>query len=311
MEYTRLPSGGKYHFIVTRFSSNARIDASVFEPPAQDVVDFHFADGESTGDIPFQFRDGHIYVTVKIAGSPQQWLLDTGANVTAIDIKYARELDLQTRGKFKGLGAHASFYYNYVEGPKIELPGLVMDEQIIAVIDLHGDYSGILGYDFLSRFVTRIDFDRQRVSFYHPAAFQYEGSGKTVPAPLLDKDLTVHVLLDGKYPGMWRIDLGAAGSSLHFPFASANDLINPNKRRFVYSTGVGGMTKLRAVSFNTMELAGFMIKKPAISVPIQPTGGSFVNRRLAGNLGNSILKKFTLHLDYRSHLIILETGSDF
>lgn len=314
MEHTRLPSGGKYLFKVTRLVSNARIEDRVFEPPEQDAADFHFANGESAVDIPIQFRGGHIYVTVEVKGAPQQWILDTGANTTAIDIEYARGLGLQTRGKFKGRGAHTSFYYTYIKGPGLKLPGLVMDEQIITAIDLNGDYTGILGYDFLSRFVTRVDFNRQKVSFYHPDAFTYRGPGKTVSAPLLGKDFTLHVLVDGKYSGMWRVDLGASGTSFHYPYASDNNLIRLKRRKkkqFTYSTGVGGMSKLREVKFKWLELAGFKIKKPLINVPIQPTGGSFVNRVLAGNLGNSVLSKFTIYFDYRNQQIILEPGRDF
>jgi hypothetical protein len=309
-EITALPSGGKYVLQITKFIVDTPFDSSVFEPPQTDVQDFQFANGESAEDIPFHFSRDQIFVTARINGSPKTWLVDSGANATIIDLEYAKELGLKTIGRFKGHGIHSVFYYSYVRGPAIKLPGLIMDKQVIMVLDLKSHLTGILGYDFLSRFVTRIDYKKKRISFYHPDKFKYSGNGKVQNAPLQGKDFTISATVDGKYSGRWRIDSGAAFTAFHYPFAAENNL---EKRQGEYKItyGIGGISKLRLVNFKKMELAGFEILKPLIAVPIQPTGGTIVQRSLIGNIGNSILSRFVLYLDYKNQVIIFEPYKDF
>lgn len=304
-EHTIMPSGGKYVLEISRLIINPAIDASHFEPPADDARDFHFAPGENSVDIPFKLVNNQILVPLEINGKKQEWLLDSGANSTVIDKGYARSLGILPQGKFKGRGAHSTFFYSYVRGPEIRLNGLKIDRQLIVAFDIPLDYNGILGYDFLSRFVTRIDYRRKIVSFYDPGPFRYDGYGKTVDAPVMGKDLTVGVIIDGKYKGRWRVDLGAAFTTFHYPYASENRLLTL-KGKLHFSTGVGGGSKLRTVRFQTINIGGKMIHNPEIAVPIQPTGGSFFHHGLAGNLGNSILGQFTLYLDYKNQQIIIE-----
>lgn len=306
-KFTILPSGSKYVVQITKFIVDTPFDSSLFEPPQTDVKDFHFANGKSAEDIPFQFSGGQIFVTVEINGNPKKWLVDSGANATIIDRQYAEELGLNSKGNFKGQGIHTTFNYSYVRGPAIKLPGLIMDKQVIVALDLKSHFSGIMGYDFLSRFVTRIDYKKTRISFYHPDKFKYSGNGKVQSAPLQGKDFTISATVDGKYSGRWRIDSGAAFTAFHYPFAAENNLV---KRRGEYKIthGIGGISKLRLVKFKKMELAGFEISKPLIAVPIQPTGGTIVQRSLIGNIGNSILSRFVLYLDYKNQVIIFEPG---
>lgn len=307
MEMMLLPHGAKYALQVTRLTINEPIDPTLFNPPQQDVKDFHFLQGDRIENIPFQYREEQIFLPVIINGKKQEWLLDSGSNATVIDRSYARELGLLPKGQFKGRGAHYSFYYSYIRGPEIELPGLKIDKQFIIALDLPMNYHGILGYDFLSRFVTRIDYDRQRISFYNPNTFNYTGDGKTLKASLLGKDLIIEADVEGKYPGNWRVDLGATFTAFHFPYASTHHLLS-RKGKNTFSHGIGGSTRLRSVQFNHMQIAGYRIPHPAIAVPIQPTGGAFLQKTLAGNIGNSILCHFILFLNYQEQMIILETG---
>lgn len=309
-EITTLPSGSKYVLQITKFVVDSPFDPFLFEPPPTDVMDFHFANGKSARDIPFQFTGWQIFVTVEINGNPKKWLVDSGANATIIDRQYAKELGLNYTGNFKGLGIHSGFNYSYVRGPAIKFPGLIMDKQVIVALDLKSHFSGILGYDFLSRFVTRIDYKKKRISFYHPDKFKYSGNGRVQGAPLQGKDFTISAAVDGKYSGRWRIDTGAAFTAFHYPFAAETNLVK-RQGEFKITYGIGGISKLRLVKFKKMELAGFEISKPLLAVPIQPTGGTIAQRSLIGNIGNSILSRFVLYLDYKHQAIIFEPDRDF
>jgi predicted aspartyl protease len=309
---TNLPSGGKYVFQITQAVSNRTIESSRFEPPAEDVRDFRFLNGRCAENIPFEFKQNRIMLNVEVdvqwegvkgrgKMKRKKWLLDSGANATVIDRRYAEALGLTPVGNFKGHGVHNTFYYSYVTGPPLKLPGLELNEQIIMATDIDG--TGILGYDFLSRFITKIDFAGKQISFYDPETFQYTGTGTVVPAPLLGKDFTIPATVDGKYGGRWRLDLGATFTAMHYPFASENNLLRL-KGKTVYSQGVGGVSKLRSVTFQDIEVAGYKIKAPKIAIPIQPMRGALLQSSLAGNIGNSVLRHFVLYLDYKNQRVI-------
>ena len=69
--------------------------------------------------------------------------------------------------------------------------------QTVAVIDMSEllrrmglDVVGILGFDFLSRFVTKVDYANQLISFYDPDSFKYTGNGHNIDVHI-DKTRTV------------------------------------------------------------------------------------------------------------------------
>ena len=70
------------------------------------------------------------------------------------------------------------------------------------------DISGILGYDFLSRFVTRVDYAREELTLYDPELFEYAVDGARVEASLVGDTFAVPVSVDGVPAGRWAVDLG-------------------------------------------------------------------------------------------------------
>src|SRR5215471_17498062 len=55
-----------------------------------------------------------------------------------------------------------------------------MHDQPFVVMDFPGELA-VVGYEFLQRFVVRIDYDHDRITMYDPARFNYCGGGVTVP----------------------------------------------------------------------------------------------------------------------------------
>ncbi len=313
-----LPIGQNVTVKINKYETNRAIDNTVFELPGQDVEDFTFLKGESAENIPFQFIEEHIYLSVNINGKVRLWILDSGAGKTVIDSLYASELGLQLEGTIKGKGAGHTVDVSFTTLPPFTIQGLHFNEQKIVSIDVSLilrrvmglDVVGILGYDFLSRFVTRIDYAHKTLSFYDPDKFQYRGTGKVIDAPLKDNFFVLSMIVDGKYSGKWHLDLGAGGLDFHYPFAEENDLLNlPGVDRVGF--GAGGEIKSRTSQFHTLELEGFVIENPLISIPRQRGEGAFASKELIGNIGNALLRQFVLYLDYRRQQVILEKGADF
>ncbi|NMC44551.1 MAG: PDZ domain-containing protein [candidate division Zixibacteria bacterium] len=303
---------------ITTVQVNVPVEVSLFEPPTADVKDFRFVNGRDAVDVPFRYIEDHIYLMVNIAGKERLWVLDSGADVTVIDAAFAREAKIETQGSMKGQGAGQLVDVSFADLPPFVLPGLEFDKQKAAVIDiaplLHQwtglDIAGILGYDFLSRVVTKVDYANEKLSFYDVDSFVYNGPGVVLDAPVAKKGFDLPVTVDGKYGGLWSLDLGAGGMAFLYPFAEKNGLLTM-KGVDGLGFGAGGSSPHRTCQFKTIEFAGFVKEKPLVTVTLEKGSGAFGDAFLTGNIGNSLLRHFVLYLDYKHGKVIVEKGADF
>jgi hypothetical protein len=174
----------------------------------------------------------------------------------------------------------------------------------------HGvEISGVLGYDFFSRFVTKIDYANEKISFYDPESFQYSGDGVVLDAPLETHTFSIPMTLDGTYSGNWTFDIGAGGSGLSYSFAEENGLlIRPGIERMC--SGAGGDFIEKRSQFQSVEVAGFTLRNPLFMYPTQQAGVIGMMRG-SGIAGNDIFRHFLLYLDYDRQQVIFEKGDDF
>jgi hypothetical protein len=318
-EATEYPTEMKQIIQITGIETNITLDPTIFEPPSEQVVDFTFLNGHSAEDISFRFIEDHIFIEAEVGGKKTLWALDSGAGATVVEKRFASALGLKLLGTLKGKGAGSVVEASFTSLPALSLPGIEFGEQKVAVINLHWlfsewmdlDVAGILGFDFLSRLVTKIDYANRLISFYHPDYFQYKGPGVVLDAPISQSNsFNLPVTIDGKYGGKWRLDTGAGGMWFHYPFAEKHGLLD---RSGVYgmSAGAGGSGIHLNVQFQTMEFAGWTIKNPVVALPLGKGEGAFGDESLTGNIGNSLLRHFVIYLDYPHEKVIVEKGEDF
>ena len=268
--------------------------------------------------VPAQFVENHIYVSVKMAGIERPWILDCGAGGSVIDQGLATELGLKRSGEAQAIGAAGSVKTAFVTVPAFSVGGVESDSQPMVVLDVAGllqrvtgtAAAGVLGYDFFSRFVTRVDFAGQTVTFYRPESFDYRGPGSTIPMHTWMNLPTVEMRVEDSLSGPWRLDIGAAVSVFHHNAVERSGLAQRSGVERV-ATGMGGTQRHRLVQFANAELAGFKVDRPLISVPLEAGPGALAAANVVGTLGNSILHNFVLYLDYNGGRLIVEKGAGF
>ncbi len=115
-----------------------------------------------------------IFLPVTLEGEQYQFILDTGCTDTIYDTSFKDRLGNRFLWPQKGTAAGGkSFTFEYFPAPEAFLgPLSVRGNGLIAVADLAGigtglqkKVDGILGMDFLGRYIVQIDFEQASVTF--------------------------------------------------------------------------------------------------------------------------------------------------
>jgi len=301
---------------ITRYVSNLKIKLTLFEPPKQDTKDYQFVNGDRAENIPFKFIGNHLYIPVTVSGKERLWVLDTGASMTVLNKEFAEELGLELEGEMKGRDAGGTVTASFTTLPPYSVKDIQFQDQTVAVIDMNElirrlgtDVVGVLGFDFLSRFVTKIDFANELVSFYELENFEYAGDGHVLDMHIYNSVFSVHAVLDGAQSGSWLFDIGAGTTHLDGRYALREGYA---KKDGVIRMGHGAGNEFRVkdIKCDSIQFAGFTVYEPEISFSYGGTDTTFTADQI-GVLGNSLFRNFVLYCNYTSERLIVERGDKF
>ena len=317
---TEMPALGQR--IEMRFRSitpNEPIDPIVFLPPAAEVRDYRFTSARAVVEIPFEYRFRHLFVPARIAGYDREvlFLLDSGAGMTVIDSSIAAAMNLPHGGTMPGAGAGGMANFSMTRIPALTIGGIEFSEQTVVsfpVSDLlkkleETEIGGMLGYDFLSRFVTRIDFERKVLSFFEPDSFSPPGGETVLEAPLIHNIFSLPASLDGA-KGAFYLDTGANSSLLHGSFADRAALAEGRRTLPTAIRGAGGEETAALCRFDSLNIGGITLARPVLAITRGEKGISALEN-VDGIIGNDILERFTVTLDYRKQRVLLRKNARF
>ena len=305
---------------IDRIERNAVIDAGFFRMPQAAAADFRFDSGDRAENIAIEMLGAHIVASVLVNGhGPYRFFLDTGAGATCIDEKLSRELGLESAGAIKAEGVAGSMTVSYVRVDSLALGSLTLLSQKLVALPLSDlpfintlGVHGILGYDFFSRFVVRLDYANTLLSLYANGAFQPPPGVAAIPIMLEGNVPSANGTVNGSLEGAFRIDTGSGSSlDLHAPFVSRHRLLETATRlvRRPYA-GVGGMRFSAISRLESFALGPHVIYGPIVGLS-ESTDGVFASTNLAGNIGGGILRRFTVTFDYESKEMYLEPNANF
>lgn len=277
-------------------------------------------------ELPFDYRARHVWLKASIGGGPaEDFLFDTGASVTVLDSTFAATHGLAATGQMQAAGAGAAGSASFATLPSLTVKGpsgagVELRDVKVAVMSVNpmftrffwGDMAGVLGYDFISRFVTTIDYDRRVLVLHDPKTFAYAGREAPLPMKLNGVVPSVDAVLDGRDAGEFRLDVGSSSTvDVHGPFAVAHGI---EKRlrgaRPVSGAGFGGGFTTILGRLKTMAIGPYAWDAPMVSVA-SATEGAFASRDFAGNIGNRVLERFRVTLDYDHRRVYLEPGARY
>lgn len=297
------------------------VDSSLFLPPRDQARDFRFLDGGATALVPMRYGERHVWVKAALNGNPPaDFLLDTGASVTVIDSAYADRIGLVTQGELAGTGAGARGRFTFSNVGLLRVDGegeqgVAIEKQQVVVASLNPflapvfwrETAGVLGYDFISRFVMTIDYEKQTLRLDDPSSFVYRGKGTSVPVIFSGGIPVIHGKLDGRYEGDFRVDVGSGSSlDLHTPFVRENGLAKKMGKTLVDEVGgFGGAFSRTVARGKNFSIGPYAIRDPLVGLS-ETTTGAMASEDYAGNIGNRILDRFRVTFDYSRKQLYLE-----
>jgi predicted aspartyl protease len=277
----------------------------------------------AAAEVPFQLTQDHVYVPVTIGNHPPSWfLLDSGAQITALAQTTADALGLVSHGTGRaggaGAGVVATTVFHDVDielaGTPIHLPrlpGIPLTPVSLAEGRL---IEGILGTTVIRDFAIEIDYERRLLRFHDRSSFVAPPGAVVVPVtfyrdrPVVAAELT---LADGRtLPMRMLVDTGARGILVNTPFAERHriyDAIAPTIAA-PFGVGIGGTTHQRVGRARRFTLAGFAFDAPIVSAA-EDRAGATAGDEVDGLIGSEVLRRFTLTLDYRHRRLLLAPNS--
>lgn len=278
--------------------------------------------------IPFELVNRHIVLGVAVNGSrPLSFVLDTGDKFAILDIDRAKELGVTLGGSINvdGVGPQSTVGA-FVKDAAFTVPGLPgFSQPVVLAMPLRNlaprlgrDFDGVIGADFISQFVLEVDYQASVITLHDRETFAYAGSGESVPVhlnssghPIIEAEVTP--IGGPPIGGRFSVDIGSSGSlTLSSPFAAAHHLPGPGVRTIdeIGSAGTGGASVARIGRVAALKIARFTLDRPIASFS-EDKGGSFASSSVQGNIGQQVMSRFKLFLDYSHDRIILEPNSTF
>ena len=252
-------------------------------------------------------RGGRLMLATHVNGHAVEALLDSGAEASFLDRRFARRIGLAGAESVTAKGSgEKNFSVPLAKGVTLSAAGLTLRDQTVAIADLSDVGRRLLGQP-LDMILGRELFDaaRLRIDIGHG---QLEVLGdKTEPRGQRLELKTVNgvevfpVRVEGEEV-LACLDLGNGSDVLMGSGYAARRGLLTDGRPVSQSRGggLGGETKRSVIALESLEIAGLKLSDVPASID---AGDSATDL----NVGISVLRNFVITTDFRAHALWLET----
>jgi hypothetical protein len=282
-------------------------------PPAKLLTTFHFK----------QLTGGIITLKARLGNYSDSlnFVLDTGSGGISLDSATANHLKLKTTPSDRTIRGIAgmrvvNFAYNQI----LHLPGLSIDNLNFHINDYdiltsaYGEkIDGIIGYSFFSRYIVKIDYDSSKIHVYTKGSVKYPRGGFLLKPLIQYIPILNSTVKDAReISSRFYFDTGA-GMCLLMSSDFVNDSAVVGKRRKWYSTqaeGLGGKAPMKQGVVKQLRLGPYRFR----NVPTYIFDDEYNVTQypsLGGLIGNDLLRRFNLIVNYESRDIYMMPNSHF
>lgn len=268
----------------------------------------------------------HIFIHLSVDGSePLDFVFDTGDGLPVIDLDVAKNLNLDLNHSASKTSAQGAIKGALIDHNTIELNGIQLEKdiQLYATSLRHLEMSigrnidGIIGYDLLHHYVVKLDYDNEVFELYTQDSYSHNGSGQSfefkldnyIPHIACEVTLNDGEVLNGEF----FVNTGA-GTTLDFntKFAKSENIVDRTGEHFSYPVAGLGDTetlhfegRVKNFSFGSYDFNQMPIGISTAKHGIQN------NKKVAGIMGNKVLKRFNITFDYSRKKIHFVKNDDY
>lgn len=258
--------------------------------------------------VPFAWTPGQIEVALHVDGAPGTFLLDTGSEFSVVSSRLASRLTIQTSHE------HGR---DFAEDVEIDVGGVKLPHQRVMVMPFDTYYArgraidGLIGYDLFARFTVCIDFRGRALTIWEPSSFRAPKGIISVPIAFAGRLPVVEAVMaqsDGvKWPVQLTVDTGASqGIILRYPFANEHGLLDvAGGKETTAPSLASGELRLLEVPIEQVKLGAWTFDRPPVLAHAEPRG-SGAYTATDGLIGNTLLSRFTLFIDYPRKRLLLQ-----
>jgi hypothetical protein len=249
-------------------------------------------------------------------GAAVPFVVDTGATIHLLDRDIARQAQVAA-GRTVPLsgGGSATVDTQWVDGITFASGGVVWTGQRAAVAPLgypdRKHFAGLLGAPILMRYTVQFAFDRKVMRLLDPAAYAPPPTAVRIPFELQDDLPVIHVTIDagsGPLDARLMVDTGAGTSiDLNRPFVERHKLVDllADAKASDRPAALGGTAPFLYGTGRRAMVGRIAIEQPRLGLSRAQSGSSASAAR-DGIIGNVILERFVMTVDYRRRLLVLE-----
>ena len=257
--------------------------------------------------IPFSWTPGQIEVRVTANGTAATFLLDTGSEYSIVSARLAQSL---------GLGTERRGARDFAGGVSIGIGPLVLQDQRVMVMPFDTYYArgrqidGLLGYDVFDRYAVKIDWPSRTLTFWERGSFAPPRTAIAVPIEFSGRLPVIAARLrlsnERTLPATLMVDTGASQSvMLRYPYASANKLFDLAAGESTAPSLADGTRRLVAIPAGELAVGGLSFERPSVQAFTEPIG-SAGSTETDGLIGNTLLSRFVLYVDYAGKHLYFE-----
>lgn len=283
-------------------------------PPAKLIAKFPFK----------MLTGGIITIKARLSNFPDtlNFILDTGSGGISLDSATASYLKVQTTlsdRTIRGIAGVRRVYFSYRQ--TLHLP----DNLDVENLDFHiNDYDvltsaygekidGIIGLSFLARYIVGVDYDSSKLSVYTKGTIKYPRGGYLLKPvintiPILAANIRDNRSLTSRF----YFDTGAGMCLLlSADFVSDSNFVKPKRKWYAtQAEGLGGKAPMKQGVVKQIQVGPFKFR----NVPTYIFDDEYnvtAYPALAGLIGNDLLRRFNLIINYERKDIYMTPNSHY
>ncbi len=270
-----------------------------------------------------QYSGGVMILRATLGQLPDSlnFILDTGSGGISLDSTTCADLNLKPRPTdttIRGMGSErkVSFLFNQ----QLNFPGLTIERLNFHINDyevlssVYGEkIDGIIGYSFFSRYIVKLNFDSSLIYVYQPGEMDYPRGG-TVLRPAF----TTLPIQNLRFRDRKKLDFNFyfdTGAGLCFLLSEqfvkdSSILMSKRKPLYTQAEGMGGKLQMRLTVVKMLQVGNYKFRNVPTYIfedKYNVTSYPFVG----GLLGNDLLRRFNLTINYPKREIHLLPNSHF